>query len=230
MRFSMETLVIEQTKAFVKNRLKGQEVGHDWHHVERVWLNGLKIAQKEECNLLVVQLASLLHDIADWKFHDGNERIGSDIARTWLSELKLDEMMIDHICDIILTMSFKGAHTASKMATIEGQIVQDADRLDAIGAIGIARAFSYGAYTKQELYNEQINLHFHSSFEEYKNAQTTTINHFYEKLFLLKERMNTKTGKKMAEERHRYMVHYIQTLKEECQLDWLPDPNNYTID
>lgn len=220
---------VERTKSFVKEKLEGQELGHDWNHIERVWKNALKIGRVEDCNLLIVQLAALLHDIADWKFNNGDDSIGPKVARAWLSELRLEEQIIEQICDIILLMPFKGAYTSSPMTTIEGKIVQDADRLDAIGAIGIARAFSYGVYNKQDLYNEQIKIHFHDNFEDYKHKKTTTINHFYEKLFLLKDRMNTKTALEIAEERHRYMVEFINHLKVECQLNWLPEPEDYKI-
>ncbi|MFD1436333.1 HD domain-containing protein [Kroppenstedtia eburnea] len=210
---------IEKTIHYVKRELMGLDGSHDWFHVERVWRNSIRIGREEGGDMDVIQLAALLHDIADWKYHGGNEQAGPEKARSWLERLQADSTVIDHVCEIIQDLSFKGADLPSSMNTREGMIVQDADRLDAIGAVGIARAFAYGGYKKQELYNPEMRPKLHQSFEEYKQSQTTTVNHFYEKLLLLKERMNTATARAMAEERHEFMIHFLKTLQRECDLD-----------
>lgn len=201
--------IIEQTIAFVKHELQNAEGGHDWFHIERVWQNSKTIAASMQVNLLVVELGALLHDIADSKFNNGDESIGPAKARQFLQELYIDEVVIKHVTDIISNISFKGGNFKSTFSSVELQIVQDADRLDALGAIGIARAFNYGGYKGRELYNPAIAPNLHMSKEEYKNSAAPTINHFYEKLLLLKERMNTDTGKKLAEERHRFMETFL---------------------
>lgn len=211
---------IEKTIHYVKRELMGQDGSHDWFHVERVWMNSIRIGRKEGGDMDVIQLAALLHDIADWKYYGGNEQTGSEKARSWLERLQVDLTVIDHVCEIIRDLSYKGAGTPTVMNTKEGMIVQDADRLDAIGAVGIARAFAYGGYKQQELYNPGILPKLHRSFEEYKQSQTTTINHFYEKLLLLKERMNTATARVMAEERHEFMIYFLKTFQRECDLDY----------
>lgn len=188
--------IINQTAEFIKAKLTGEGSGHDWWHVYRVWKNAEHIGKREEVDLFVVELAALLHDIADWKFNDGNDDIGPQLAREWLEKLSVDEEIISHVCQIIKDASFKGAGVATKMKTIEGMVVQDADRLDVIGAIGIARTFAYGGSKGREMHNPEIKPEKHESFEQYKNNHSSTINHFYEKLLLLKELMNTKTAKK----------------------------------
>lgn len=206
--------ILSKTEAYVKKTLKGDS-GHDWWHIYRVRNTAILISKKEKADLFIVELAALLHDIADHKFHKGDISIGSQVARKWLSGFEIGTETINHICQIITDISFKGAKVDTPMKTIEGKIVQDADRLDALGAIGIARAFSYGGYRNRELYNPEVPPTLHTSFEKYKNDQGHTINHFYEKLFLLKDLMNTKTGKKLAEERHQFMEFYVhQFLKE----------------
>ncbi|RNC79922.1 MAG: HD domain-containing protein [Balneola sp.] len=207
-------LVIQKTEEFVKDSLEGDS-GHDWWHIHRVRNTALTLAKEEGVNELVVELAALLHDIADHKFHGGDELLGARVAKKWLRNFPIPETTTNHICEIIAHISFKGAGVSTPMETIEGQIVQDADRLDAIGAIGIARAFSYGGFRHREMYNPDIPPVMHSSFEAYKNSKGHTINHFYEKLFLLKDRMNTSSGKKMAEERHHFMVEYVERFKNE---------------
>jgi len=197
--------IIDKTSNFVCNKLKGESSGHYWWHVYRVWKNAIQIAQSERVNMPVVQLAALLHDIADWKMHGGDVMAGPRMAREFLEKTAADGQIIDHVCDIIEKISFKGAKTASEVLTKEGQVVQDADRLDAIGAIGIARAFAYGGYKNRELYNPEIKPTLHETFEQYKNNSSPTINHFYEKLLLLKDLMNTDTAKKIALERHAFM-------------------------
>lgn len=201
--------IIGKTILFVKSKLDNAEGGHDWFHIERVYKNALSIADNESCNLTVVKLAALLHDIADSKFHNGDETIGPKIAREFLESKNLDEATIEHVILIIENMSFKGGNFEKKFSSIELDIVQDADRLDAIGAIGIARAFNYGGFKNRPLYNPNIAPNLHLSKEEYKNSVSPTINHFYEKLLLLKDKMNTETGKQIAQERHHYMEGFL---------------------
>ena len=209
-------LIIFQTSEFIKSKLIGEGSGHDWWHVYRVWKNAIQIARQEQVDMFVVELAALLHDIADWKFNDGNEDIGPQLAREWLESIAADEKVILHVCQIIQDISFKGIGVKSEMKTLEGKVVQDADRLDAIGAIGIGRAFAYGGSKGREMYNPDIKPEIHNSFEEYKNSKGTSINHFYEKLLLLKGLMNTEAGKKKAEKRHAITVDFLQ----EFLLEW----------
>jgi len=187
--------IIQQTAEYIRERLTGESSGHDWWHVYRVWKNAIHIGKQEQVDLFVVELAALLHDIADWKFHDGNEAIGPQLAREWLEKLSVGENVISQVCQIIQDISFKGAGVKTPMKTTEGMVVQDADRLDAIGAIGIARTFAYGGSKGREMYNPEIKPESHDSFQQYKNNQGTTINHFYEKLLLLKDLMNTDTAR-----------------------------------
>ena len=208
--------IIKKTESFVKKHLKGDVTGHDWWHIDRVRKMALRIAKKEKnVDLFVVQLAALLHDIADWKFHGGDETIGIKLAEEWLKRLKVEEEIISRVCEIIREISFKGAEVKSKMKTKEGMIVQDADRLDAIGAVGIARCFATGAKLNREIYNPEIKPRLHKTFEEYKKAKSTSINHFYEKLLLLKDLMNTKTAKKIAEKRHKFMEQFLDRFFKE---------------
>jgi uncharacterized protein len=202
-------LVIERTKAFVKEQLKEAEGGHDWWHIYRVWNNAKAIADVEGGNLLIIELAALLHDIADAKFHQGDESIGPKVASEFLMSLELDEKLINQVVYIIAHMSFKGGQEQPENKSLEYQVVQDADRLDAIGAIGIARTFNYGGYKNREIYNPEVTPNLNQSKETYKNSKAPTINHFYEKLLLLKDLMNTKTGKQMAEQRHQFMEVFL---------------------
>lgn len=201
--------IVNKTVLFVKEKLENAEGGHDWFHIERVFKNSLSIADGEVCDTNVVQLAALLHDIADSKFHNGDETIGPKIAREFLENENVDEATIQHVISIIENISFKGGNTQNLFSSIELDIVQDADRLDAIGAIGIARAFNYGGFKNRPLYNPNIAPNLQMSKEEYKNSQAPTLNHFYEKLLLLKDKMNTETGKQIAKERHRYMEGFL---------------------
>ena len=195
--------------SFVKTTLSGAEGGHDWFHIERVWKNARLIAAKEQCDLEVVELAALLHDIADSKFHDGDEEIGPRKAKEYLESQNLDAEKIAHVIAIIENVSFKGGHNLRTHESIELDIVQDADRLDAIGAIGIARTFNYGGFKNRALFDPEIEPNLKMTKEEYKKSSAPTINHFYEKLLLLKDLMNTKTGKEIALERHRYMEGFL---------------------
>jgi len=201
--------IIEKTRVFVKNRLLGEGSGHDWWHVYRVWKSAVHIGEMEKADMFVVQLAALLHDIADWKFHNGDETVGPKVAGEWLEKLQVDEDIISHVCGIIKNVSFKGEGVKSAPKTQEGKVVQDADRLDAMGAIGITRAFAYGGHKGREIHNPEIKPEKFENFEQYKNSTGPTINHFYEKLLLLKELMNTGTARRIAEGRHRYMEDFL---------------------
>jgi uncharacterized protein len=201
--------IIDRTILFVKAKLEQAEGGHDWFHIERVYKNALLIAQEESCDLTVVKLGALLHDIADSKFHNGDETIGPKTARLFLESENVDEATIVHVVNIIENISFKGGNLERTFSSKELEIVQDADRLDAIGAIGIARCFNYGGFKNRALYNPAIPPKFGMSKEEYKTNDSPTINHFYEKLLLLKDKMNTPTGKKIAEARHRFMENFL---------------------
>jgi len=201
--------IINNTILFVKNQLTHAEGGHDWFHIERVYKNALLIAEGEECDLTVVKLGALLHDIADSKFHDGDETVGPKTARTFLESQNVSEDIILHVIAIIENISFKGGNFEKKFNSKELEIVQDADRLDAIGAIGIARTFNYGGFKNRPLYNPNIQPNLNMSKEEYKNSESPTLNHFYEKLLLLKDKMNTETGKKIAQKRHDFMVTFL---------------------
>ena len=207
--------ILKQTEEYVYKTLEGEGSGHDWYHIDRVRRNSLRIAREEKADLFIVELGALLHDIADWKFHGGDDAVGPRVAREWLQKLGADENTIQHVCDIIKDISFKGAGVKSQMKTKEGMCVQDGDRLDALGAIGIARCFATGAKMERQLYDPAEKPHMHSSFEEYKTKKGNSLNHFYEKLLLLKDRMNTAAGKKLAEERHQYMAEFVERFLKE---------------
>ncbi|MCF8230227.1 MAG: HD domain-containing protein [Bacteroidales bacterium] len=207
--------IIDKTAAFVKESLSGAEGGHDWWHVQRVRKMSIYIARHEKADLFVVELGALLHDIADAKFHYGNEEIGPEKARGFLQSLYLKKDILDHIENIIRNISFKGGNHSQQFRSKELDIIQDADRLDAMGAIGIARAFNYGGFKNREIYNPAIKPDLNMSREEYKKCKAPTINHFYEKLLLLKDRMNTPTGQRLAEERHDFMEKFLDTFYEE---------------
>jgi uncharacterized protein len=209
--------IVNATKSFVKNQLKNAEGGHDWFHTERVYNSALQIAKGENANALVVALAALLHDVADSKFHDGDETLGPKIARTFLETQKLNVPTIEHIIDVIENSSFKGGNFETKFNSIELQIVQDADRLDAIGAIGIARAFNFGGFKNRGLYDPEIQPNLLMTKEEYKKSNAPTINHFYEKLLLLKDKMNTQTGRELAEGRHKFLEMYLEQFYKEWE-------------
>lgn len=209
--------LIDKTILFVKEKLKDAEAGHDWFHMQRVYKNALLIADGEQCDLEVVKLGALLHDIADSKFHDGDESIGPKVAREFLESQKASKEIIVHVVNIIENISFKGGNFEKKFTSKELEIVQDADRLDAIGAIGIARTFNYGGFKNRPLYNPDIAPNLNMSKEEYKNSESPTLNHFYEKLLLLKDKMNTQTGKKIAEERHRFMELFLSQFYAEWE-------------
>lgn len=207
--------LVNATIAFVKNQLDGAEGGHDWFHIERVWRNAKLIAQTETADLLIIELGALLHDIADSKFHDGDETVGPKVARAFLSDHNVSEAVISHVEQIISNISFKGGNFKQTFHSPELAIIQDADRLDAIGAIGIARCFNYGGFKNRQLYNPAIAPDMKMNKETYKKSESPTINHFYEKLLLLKDRMNTETGKKIAQERHNYMEGFLTQFYDE---------------
>ncbi|NNG10214.1 MAG: HD domain-containing protein [Arenibacter sp.] len=210
------TKIIEETISFVKETLKGAEGGHDWFHIQRVFKNTLLIAKDEKVDVLVVSLAALLHDIADAKFNDGDETVGPKMAADFLSALEVEKQVIEHVVKIIENISFKSSLDSKKgFSSQELKVVQDADRLDAIGAIGIARAFNYGGFKNRELYNPDIAPNLKMTKEEYKKSKAPTLNHFYEKLLLLKDKMNTNSGKKLAEKRHQFMLEYLEQFFKE---------------
>ena len=212
--------LIASTIAFVKQELIDAEGGHDWFHVERVYKNTLLIAKTEPVDIEIVSLAALMHDIADSKFNDGNEAIGPKKAQQFLLENDVDSSVIEHVTQIIQNMSFKNSLDVNTAFTSkEMEVVQDADRLDAIGAIGIARCFNYGGYKNRALYNPEIEPNLNMTKEEYKKSKGPTINHFYEKLLLLKEKMNTASGKKLAGERHQFMLDYLHQFYKEWNGD-----------
>jgi uncharacterized protein len=208
--------LIENTAAYVRQTLQNAEGGHDWWHILRVWNNAKLIAQTEPANLLIVELAALLHDIADAKFHGGDEEIGPRTAINFLQSQEVDAEVIEHVAQIIRHMSFKASFDGKKFNSPELDVVQDADRLDAIGAIGVARAFNYGGFKGREMHNPEISPNLNMSKEEYKNTTAPTINHFYEKLLLLKDKMNTPTAQKLAAQRHEFM----ETFLEQFYAEW----------
>lgn len=208
--------IIELTVAFVKQTLVDAEGGHDWWHIFRVWQLSKRIAETEKVDMLVVELGALLHDIADAKFHNGDECVGPEKARNFLLSINVGEEIIIHVERIIANISFKGGRVIQQFKSLELDIIQDADRLDAIGAIGIARTFNYGGFKNREIYNPGIQPNLNLTKEEYKNSTAPTLNHFYEKLLLLKDRMNTATGRKMAEQRHQFLELFL----DEFYAEW----------
>lgn len=202
--------IIEATKDYVRTTLKDAEGGHDWFHTLRVYNNSMLISKSEQVDGLVVALAALLHDIADSKFNNGDETVGPKMAREFLFKHNVDSLVIEHVIKIIENISFhKSFDKGEKFTSPELDVVQDADRLDAIGAIGIARCFNYGGFKNMKLFDPAIKPNMNMSKEEYKKAKAPTINHFYEKLLLLSDKMNTKTGKRIAKQRHQFMEKYL---------------------
>jgi uncharacterized protein len=206
---------IQKTIDFVQKTLANAEAGHDWFHIERVFKSAQTINQQENGNELVVAFAALLHDIADPKFNNGDEELGPNMAASFLASIAVDAEVIAHVKLIIQNMSFKNSFDGTGFTSKEMQIVQDADRLDAIGAIGIARAFTYGGFKNRVLYDPAILPEEHLTKESYKNTTAPTINHFYEKLLLLKDMMNTEAGKAIAIERHNFMLLYLEHFYKE---------------
>jgi uncharacterized protein len=206
--------LIEKTAAYVKGEFENDSSGHDWWHIYRVWKNALAICRHEKADLLTVELAALLHDLDDWKLAPSAD--GTPVrAAAWLRQMDVDPALSAHICEIIAHLSYKGAGVENKISTLEGMIVQDADRLDAIGAVGIGRAFAYGGHAGRPLYDPEAPPQLHQSFEQYQNSRSATINHFYEKLLLLKDRMNTATARKIAGQRHLVMENFLAQFMQE---------------
>jgi len=207
--------IIQKTADFIKGEFGDDSSGHDWWHIYRVWKNAIAICEREKADLFTVEIAALLHDLDDWKFSkDGDET--PHRAKAWMDSCGLEPKINQAVCEIIMHVSYKGAGVENKMKTLEGFIVQDADRIDAIGAIGIGRAFAYGGYKNRPMYDPETSNQMHATFEEYKNSKSATINHFYEKLLLLKDKMNTATAKQIAERRHVVMVKFL----EQFMLEW----------
>lgn len=207
--------IIEKVADEVKQKLKNEGSGHDWWHIVRVWSMAKRIGKSESADMFIVELAVLLHDIADWKFHDGDDAVGPKIARQILEKHSVSTEVINQVCDIIVSMSFKGAGVKTEIKTLESKVVQDSDRLDAIGAIGVARAFAYGGNKTRPMYDPNKKPTMHQSKKEYFKSESSTINHFYEKLLLLKDRMNTETAKELAGDRHRFMEEYLNRFFQE---------------
>ena len=208
--------IIDKTKNHLENKFKDENTGHDWWHMYRVWQLSKRIAKTESsADMFVVELGALLHDVADWKFNDGDLEAGPKVAREWLSSLQVQDEIILRVEDIIRNVSFKGANVKQNMKSIEGKIVSDADKLDAIGAIGIARTFAYGGANGTPIYDPNIEPVKHKTFEEYKNSKTHTINHFYEKLLLIKDKLYTQTAKDIAKHRHDIMKNYLDEFYKE---------------
>ncbi len=214
---SQQQTLIENTITFVKATLANAEGGHDWFHIERVYNNAMHIAKGEPVDELVVALGALLHDIADSKFFNGDETVAPKMATEFLISQNCDSAVIEHVVQIIKNISFKGGNKAQEFTSPELDVVQDADRLDAIGAIGIARTFNYGGFKNRKLYDPEVKPQLDMTVDEYKKSTAPTINHFYEKLLLLKDRMNTKTGKKIAEKRHAYMEGFLEQFYREWE-------------
>ena len=210
---------ITLTINFVKEKLEGAEAGHDWFHIERVWKLSKKIAEKEGGNLEVIELSALLHDIADPKFHNGDETLALKISKNFLEEIHVEAELIEQVLFVIKNISFKNRAEAPENPPLELQIVQDADRLDAIGAIGIARTFNFGGFKNNLMYHPEIKPNLGMNKEEYKKSNGTTINHFYEKLLLLKDLMNTETAKKIASERHDFMLQFLDEFYKEWNVE-----------
>lgn len=215
----MNKNVIQNTVDFVKEKLQGAEAGHDWFHIERVWKLSKNIAAHENCNLDVVELAALLHDIADPKFHGGDETLALTISQDFLESQKVSPEIIGQVLFIIKNVSFKNRNEAPEILPLELKIVQDADRLDAIGAIGIARTFNFGGFKNNLMYDPELPPQLEMSKEEYKKNQGTTINHFYEKLLLLQDLMHTETAKKIASERHDFMLKFLAEFYKEWNVE-----------
>lgn len=211
---------ITLTINFVKEKLEGAEAGHDWFHIERVWKLSKKIAEKEGGNLEVIELSALLHDIADPKFHNGDETLALKISKDFLEEIHVEGELIEQVLFVIKNISFKNRAEAPENPPLELQIVQDADRLDAIGAIGIARTFNFGGFKNNLMYHPEIKPNLGMNKEEYKKSNGTTINHFYEKLLLLKDLMNTETAKRIASERHDFMLQFLDEFYKEWNVEF----------
>ncbi|OFZ43790.1 MAG: phosphohydrolase [Bacteroidetes bacterium RIFCSPHIGHO2_02_FULL_44_7] len=209
--------IIQKTQEFVQQKFSGEGTGHDWYHINRVRKLALEIAQAERADLFIVELGALLHDIADHKFHGGDLAVGPKKAQEWLESVGADQETIEKVCHIVANVSFKGAGSKNAMESLEGKVVQDADRLDASGAIGIARAFTYGGTKGRLIYQPGVEPGYHKNFQEHQKEAASTLNHFYEKLLHIKNLMNTATGLTLAEERHRYVEDFLSRFLAEWE-------------
>jgi uncharacterized protein len=207
--------LIQRTAEHVEGVMAGDSSGHDWWHVYRVWQMAIRLASETDANLIVVELGALLHDIADWKMHDGDLEIGPKVAREWLESLRVDPGVVEQVSGIVAGGSFIAAGVPDRASSLEAKIVQDADRLDALGAVGIGRTFAFGGAHGRQMYDPGIEPIYHDNFESYRSSASPTINHFYEKLFLLKDRMHTAAGREIAEGRHQYMVEFVSRFSME---------------
>ncbi len=201
--------IVKKTEEHVRSLFEGEESGHDWWHIFRVERLAAAIGEREGADPFVVKLGALLHDIADWKFHGGDHEVGPRRSREWLKGLGVEPDAVARVAEIVEDISFKGAGVKTPMRTLEGRCVQDADRLEALGAIGIGRAFAYGGHDGRAMHDPAKSPQQHATFAQYKAAKGTTVNHFFEKLLLLKDRMNTRTGRAIAERRHAFMERYL---------------------
>lgn len=201
--------ILAAAEAYVQKLFAGDSSGHDWWHVDRVRKVALQIAREERADLVTVELAALLHDVADWKFAGGDHEAGPKQAKAWLLEQGASEELANHVATIVRELSFKGAGVATPMSSLEGACVQDADRIDAIGAIGVGRAFAYGGHKGRAMHDPSVPPQMHADFAAYKKNDGPTINHFYEKLLLLKDRINTTAGKRIASQRHDFLVQFL---------------------
>jgi uncharacterized protein len=208
--------IIQKTADYIKTEFSDDSSGHDWWHIYRVWKNAVTICEHEKADAFIVQLAALLHDLDDWKFNEAGDETPLR-AKAWLDSCAVESPVAEKVCEIIMHISYKGANVENKMKSLEGFIVQDADRLDAIGAIGIGRAFAYGGYKDRPMSDPQSKPQLHATFEQYKNSKSATINHFYEKLLLLKDMMNTKTARHIAEQRHEVMLKFLDQFMNEWE-------------
>jgi uncharacterized protein len=208
--------IIQKTADYIKTEFSGDSSGHDWWHIYRVWKNAITLCEQEKADAFIVELAALLHDLDDWKFSESGDETPLR-AKAWLESCAVESAVADKVCEIIMHISYKGANVKNKMKSLEGFIVQDADRLDAIGAIGIGRAFAYGGYKDRPMYDPESQPQLHGTFEQYKNSKSATINHFYEKLLLLKDMMNTNTAKRIAEQRHQIMLNFLDQFMNEWE-------------
>lgn len=214
---SKQKQTVEKTVQLVKDTLGEEASGHDYFHIMRVRALAVRLAEEEGADVYVAELAALLHDIADWKFHDGDLSVGPRVASEWLQSLGESKETIDRVAAIIKEVSYKGAGVTTTPESREGKVVQDADRLDALGAIGIARTFAYGGKFERQMYDPDQPPVMHQTFEEYKKAKGTTLNHFYEKIFLLKDRLNTDSARALAEERHKYVEEFVERFLQEWE-------------
>lgn len=212
-----EQQLIDRVAGEVRKRLEGAESGHDWWHIVRVWNMAKRLGQEEGAEMVIVELGALLHDIADWKFHAGDDTAGPRIAREILEAAQASPNVVDRVVRIVETVSFKGAGVANAIDSLEGQVVQDADCLDAIGAIGVARTFAYGGHKNRVMYDPNEKPVLHASKEAYMKSTGTTINHFYEKLLLLKDRMHTKAAREIAADRHAFLEEYLSRFLAEWE-------------